>query len=80
MEKLKVDIDTLEGNKTLALFMGYTQHPKHEDMCVLGTLYSKWTSLRYHSEWNELMAVVDKIESLGYRVSIDSENLLNKKK
>ena len=45
---------TTENNKIIAEFMGATLTK----------------DLKYHLDWNWLMEVVEKIESLGYRVTI----------
>ena len=60
-------MNTAENNKLIAEFMGckpifkdkkYYQMVTHENMC-----YST-NELQYHSDWNWLMQVVEKIESL----------------
>jgi len=51
---------TTEGNKIIAEFMGYEK--VHED-------------LYYHSNWNLLMPVVEKIETLDYEFLVNSQQI-----
>ena len=77
-----------ENNKIIAEFMGWSTHPKHGDKYLINKSkdrvnlpwYSEcnWeTSLRefnYHSDWNILMPVVEKIENTkikDYSISTD---------
>ena len=67
---------TTENNKIIAEFM-IKQEPT-ENFCVgsigqevgvftgIKTEYFKYEDLKFHSDWNWLMEVVEKIESLGY--------------
>jgi hypothetical protein len=65
--------EILEGNKLIAKFMGaknaYRQDPESfllpGDPCVR---HSK--NMYYHSSWDWLMPVVEKIEKLGYYIQI----------
>ena len=77
-----------ENNKIIAEFMGWSTHPKHGDKYLINKSkdrvnlpwYSEcnWeASLRefnYHSDWNILMPVVEKIENTkikDYSISTD---------
>jgi hypothetical protein len=51
--------EILQGNQLIAEFMGQT--------------FAHAYYLKYHKDWNELMPVVEKIESLGYDVTIDGK-------
>jgi hypothetical protein len=68
---------TIENNKLLAEFMGLTQteinyyyFPKFERAFRLG-------DLKFHSDWNWLMEVVEKIESLEKPIT-NNPNLVGK--
>ena len=66
--------EILEGTKLIAKFMGYTKdlydHGKNGKRIIWrNNLHSKGhykliTEFKYHCDWDELMEVVDKIESL----------------
>ncbi len=64
----------IEGNKLIAEFMGFAG--QHEDWCgnnVLETGFSgepKLFPYEPHKDWNRLMPVVTKIQSLGCFVQI----------
>jgi len=54
-----------ENNKLIAEFMGYKNIANDEDkQDYLNDI------LQYHKDWNLLMLAVEKIESLGYTVTI----------
>lgn len=58
--------NTVENNKLIAEFLGYSQpHPDYPDTTYW---YKKdcqpLTILLFHSDWNWLMGVIEKIESL----------------
>jgi len=61
----------MNNNKLIAEFMGYEVHPVYED---------ERHDLQYHTSWDWLMPVVEKIESLrdanedAYRFTIDMCN------
>lgn len=66
-------MNTTENNNLLAEFLGYTQpHPNYPNTSYW---YKKdeqpLTLLSFHSDWNWLMQVVYKIESIGYVVNIN---------
>jgi hypothetical protein len=54
--------EILEGNKLIAEFMGL---PVHEEY------FRGIDACKYHSDWNLLMPIVEKIESLGYSFEIE---------
>ena len=77
-----------ENNRLIAEFMGWSTHPKHGDKYLINKSkyrvslpwYSECNyeaSLRefnYHSDWNILMPVVEKIENIkikDYSISTD---------
>jgi hypothetical protein len=65
-------MNTLENNKLIAEFLGYETYEMNG---VLNVHYSE-NNIRtiqdtyYHADWNWLMEVVEKIESLGFDVVI----------
>lgn len=66
--------DILNGNKLIAEFMGFINTtPNDPDFNIYenekGNM-QETMSMKYHSSWDSLMPVVDKIESLGYVVTI----------
>ena len=54
----------LEGNRLIHLFMRGENSFFHDD-------YIK-DHCKYHSDWNQLMKVVEKIEAMGYETEIYS--------
>ena len=65
--------NVIEKNKLIAEFMGYNEEIVNDE--VYFTLPDMLESLsdeelHYHSDWNWLMEVVEKIENLGYGVTI----------
>ena len=62
----------VENNKLFAEFLGYSQpHPDYPNTTYWYKKdYQPLTILLFHSDWNWLMRVVEKIESLGYTVTI----------
>ena len=69
---------TIENNKLIAEFLSVKIHPCEtiENFKFLPIeergLYNGYfiDELKYHEDWNWLMEVVEKIESLGYRIEI----------
>ena len=75
-----------ENNKLIAEFMGYNhimsveyKIPRHNRMVpfqhaikweFFWSDFFKYDELKFHESWDWLMPVVEKIESLNYRVSI----------
>ena len=62
----------MENNKLIAEFMGLGKAEPYyiEDENNQETNLVFSPALKYNSDWNWLMEVVEKIESLGYRVTI----------
>ena len=61
-------METIEKNKLIAEFMGY---PKHKiDFVGKRLNFENSKHNTYHKDWNWLIEVVEKIESLGYRIDI----------
>ena len=64
----------MNDNKLIAEFMGMTRHAQ-DSGCMIQTTHQGnevvlVSSMKYHTEWNWLMPVVQKIESLGYVFTI----------
>jgi len=81
------DKEILEGNKLIAEFeelkylgkdlygfSGDVFMPKEYDNEILCSINTQ--SMKYHSSWNWLMPVVEKIESLGHPVYISSNTCI----
>lgn len=67
--------EIIEGNKLIAEFMGYEKHPTIED-CLRDPQKSEHnfmhpSHLKYHSSWDWLMPVIEKI---SHSHIIDEEN------
>ena len=63
----------LKNNKLIAEFLGYIDNGCSEDGFLIHPITNydvEISSLKYHEDWNWLMEVVEKIESLGYRIEI----------
>lgn len=67
--------EIMEGNKLIAKFMGYKYYPndsingnkgvlRKEDDADILLDHTKQFSVKYHFDWNRLMEVVDKIETI----------------
>ena len=63
---------TIKNNKLIAEFMGLNLHQGVWRKSTLATerKICKEDALKYHEDWNWLMVVVEKIESLGYKIDI----------
>ncbi len=61
--------ETIEGNKLICKFMGYTIKDPSQNSTVdnSGIPLIDITSCKFHTCWNSLMAVVDKIEQIDER-------------
>jgi hypothetical protein len=57
-------INTIESNKLFAEFVGEIDLKRHNNTFI--------TSYKYDTDWEWLMRVVEKIESLGYDVFINT--------
>jgi hypothetical protein len=64
----------MEDNKLLAEFMGFQQTNigwyDAEEVLLRAERDNTFDNLKFHSDWNWLMEVVEKIESLGVVVEI----------
>lgn len=67
-------VELLEGNKLIAEFMGLFPNPYDNGrtygtnpVTIDGTVYADaWLFVEYHSSWDWLMPVVEKIENIDY--------------
>ena len=69
---------TTENNKIIAEFMGYIDNGCSEEGFLINPITNfdeEINDLKYHNDWNWLMEVVEKIESLGYWTEICYSNL-----
>ena len=60
---------TIENNKLIAEFLGYIDNGCSEDGFLIHPITNydvEISSLKYHEDWNWLIEVVEKIESLNY--------------
>jgi hypothetical protein len=70
-------MENLENNKLIAEFMGWTLDDK--DLNSYRKLnnnvfkYSLLSNFKYHTDWNWLMEVVDKIEGLGFSIEMNKQ-------
>lgn len=71
---------TQEGNLLIAKFMGWEVHPRLSNKLQRKDIkegYRKLSdfmfidSLCYHSDWNELMTVIEQLHSMGKMISIN---------
>lgn len=74
-------MNTQEGNKIIAEFMGVSIVKRNDEdavYCFDGAAYPEYFRCTrfntYHEDWNALMPVIDKIEKLGFPVSINEWN------
>ncbi|WP_138481645.1 hypothetical protein [Dyadobacter bucti] len=60
-------MDTIEGNKLLADFNRYLEKARESKDPYLYAMEHAYQNngLKYHSDWNWLMSVVEKIEAIG---------------
>lgn len=70
-------MNTAENNKLIAEFLGGYQYDNHDDFITFdetNNIFSNDTislkNLKFHTDWNWLMEVVEKIESLGYSTEL----------
>ena len=61
-----------ENNKLIAEFINLNLYKSfwHKSNIATEKQICKENNLQFHSDWNWLMEVVEKIESLGYRIEI----------
>ena len=62
---------TIENNKLIAEFLGYIDNGCSEDGFLIHPITNydvEISSLKYHEDWNWLMEVVEKIESIEYGI------------
>tara|TARA_R110000751_G_scaffold267953_3_gene367734 strand:+ start:138 stop:521 length:384 start_codon:yes stop_codon:yes gene_type:complete len=77
-------MNTQENNKLIAEFMGMIRHDQDEgcmiQMTHQGNKVVLVSSMKYHSSWDWLMSVVDKIFSLGYDYEIKPRYMVIKER
>ena len=61
--------EIIEGNKLIAKFMGHSQDDHLYGM-VIDDKYYTYTLMKYHSSWDWLMPVVEKINNIGSKSSV----------
>lgn len=71
----------MEENRIIAEFDGWVYVPTNEndlsnEHYEKGEAWCSVNSFIYHSDWNALMSVVEKIESLGYEVTIYNKSAI----
>lgn len=83
-------MNTVEKNKMINIFMGlkpveifgrFSISKDHVSVCCDTsdeTMESFSKSTKYHSDWNWLMEVVEKIENLGYPIDIIQYHSIDK--
>jgi hypothetical protein len=63
----------MENNKLIAEFMGKKWHKEFfKDVCIISPSN---ISYKFHTSWDWLMPVVEKIESLGYEFFIVEDRI-----
>jgi hypothetical protein len=72
--------EIIEGNQLLAEFMGYVNTtPTDPDFNIYENSSGEMLeamSVKYHSSWDWLMEVVEKIESLGFYFNIKKNHVV----
>lgn len=67
--------EIIEGNKLIAEFMGLKLNAREYPKTPYYELHTQFVAyvdnLKYHLDWNWIMAVIEKIESLGYTSCIE---------
>lgn len=78
--KKKIKMNTIESNKLIAEFMGYEifYRPYSNGFIKLSeTELCDVDDLKYHTDWNELHKVIDKIECTSVDNEDNSDNFFN---
>lgn len=68
-------METTDNNILIAEFMGIDYNPEGERKYNKETGAWTYTNVFYHTSWDWLMPVMDKIETLGYSVNITSKTV-----
>lgn len=68
--------EIIDGNKLIAEFMGLKDVMSFREQ--IGNGFCSPVDMKYHTSWDWLMIVVEKIESLGYYTNILSADNNNK--
>lgn len=68
-------LNNMKNNKLIAEFMGMTYGDPNNDSVMIqttpqGNEVVPIESMEYHTSWDWLMPIIDKIESLGYEFTI----------
>lgn len=78
-------MNTAENNKLIAEFLGGYQYDNHDDFITFdetNNIFSNDTislkNLKFHTDWNWLMEVVEKIESLSHEQKVINWSRQNK--
>ena len=72
----------MNDNKLIAEFMGYTPHPEDERFLTNKNVFGKGVidteeCMAYHTSWDWLMPVVEKILDLSFQDDGDAEDFYN---
>jgi hypothetical protein len=69
---LSAALSVEEGNKLIAEFLGYTYYDAGITPCVVDFLKNAIpiNGLKYHTSWDWLMPVVEKIENYGFNTEV----------
>ena len=70
-------MNTLENNKLLAEFLGLTLEQEQERIFIQG-LGTKLIEDTFNTDWNWLMEVVEKIESLNENINVEIKSKYNR--